>query len=206
MTGTGQSQSPLSALIRTVLTHPVAMALKRRLRDARWQRTGALVVNPPLPDHVQQIVFVCLGNICRSPFAAALTAARLREGRADVRVISAGLNTTQSNRPPDAAVEAARRYGCSLDGHRTTSVTEKMIAACDMVVAMEVRHIDELAARWPEWRQRYFLLPLFEPPSNELGAFERCNLVDPFGKDAAEFRRCYERIDRAVTGMLRTLR
>jgi low molecular weight protein-tyrosine phosphatase len=206
MTSPASRPSPFDAIVRSVLTHPLALAMKRRLRDARWRRRGDVFRNPAVPGEVRQIVFVCLGNICRSPFAAVLMQHRLAELGIDVTIASAGLNTRQGNRPPDAAVRAAHRYGCDLDGRTPVSLSDDTIAASDMIVAMEMAHIEQLQARWPEWRDRYFLLPLFEPPAAVAGAFERFNLADPFGKDDAEFARCYERIDRAVAALLPQLR
>ena len=205
MSSNANRRSIVEALIRSLLTNRLAMAIKRRVRDARWQRAGVAFTNPAPPAVVHNIVFVCLGNICRSPFAAALSERRLAPQQTRVRFLSAGLDTKQSNKPPAAAVHTARRYGCDLDGHRPLPVTESMIAASDMVVAMEMRHIEELTRRWPHWRHRYFLLPLFDPKNADAGAFDRYNLADPFGKNDAEFARCYERIDGAVAGLLQQL-
>lgn len=206
MTSSTSRASLFDSIVRSVLTHPAAMAIKRRLRDARWRRRGEVFRNPPVPGSPRRIVFVCLGNICRSPFAAVLLQQRLADERPDLTIASAGLSTRQGNRPPEAAVRAARKYGCNLDTHRPVGVNGETIGASDMVVAMEMAHIEELQTRWPEGRDRLFLLPLFEPPDASVGAFERFNLVDPFGKDDKEFARCYERIDRAITSLLTQLR
>ena len=66
---------PASRVLTAVLTHPLALALKRPARNVRWRIRGRGIANPPLPHRVSSVLFVCLGNICRSPFGALLATA-----------------------------------------------------------------------------------------------------------------------------------
>ncbi len=188
-----------TSILTYVLRHPVAMRLKRAWRDVRWRLRGEVAVNPPLPARIDSILFVCLGNICRSPFAGML-AQRLLADTRGVAVIarSAGIRTTQSGTSPGAAREAARAYGVSLDMHRPTMLTAESMAAHDLIVVMEYEQMRRLQHDYPDQASRVVLLSLFEPG---VTGYERFNIEDPFMRSAAEFAYCYQRIASGVTAL-----
>src|SRR5438128_12633633 len=98
--------------------------LRRRAAAARLARRG-------LP---ASILFVCHGNICRSPLAAALLRRAL--SRQEVAVASAGFS--DPGRPaPAEAVAAASRYGVDLSAHRSQLLTPDRARGADLVVAMD---------------------------------------------------------------------
>ncbi len=191
-------------VITAVLTHPWAMALKRPLRDARWRLKGAAIRNPRLPEEVRSILFVCLGNICRSPLAAVAAARRLAAaGRADVGTESAGIRANQAKEAPPFAVAAAAARGLSLAGHRPRLLTPELMQAYDLVVVMEPGQRDELIARYPDARDRIVLLSLYDEHAH-LG-YDQFHIADPFGGPREVFDACYDRIERAVATLLTAL-
>jgi protein-tyrosine phosphatase len=184
-------------MIRAVLTHPLVMMLKRRARGVRWSIAGAGVRNPAMPRQVRSVLFVCLGNICRSPFGALLAERLLQQaGRGDITCASAGIRASQAARSPADAVAAARPFGISLDDHLPTQLTRDLVARHDVVLVMEASQQRELQAAYPEIQDRIFLMPLFD--DSPAGAYERCNLPDPFGQPIEVFEACYTRIDRVL--------
>lgn len=203
---TGEVQpSRIDQAVRRVLLSPPAMAVKRTLRDLAWSLRGRSLKNPPIPPNPRALLFVCLGNICRSPFAAHLAARELQAaGLTAVRCSSAGFRPSQATTSPRTAVAAAARFGVSLTEHRPMLVTADLMAAHDMVFVMEPAQLEMLHRRWPTHASRCFLLTLFDTET-PVGAFERYHIVDPFGKDAAAFDYCYRRIDVAVRQLARAL-
>lgn len=190
--------------IRFVLISPPLMWCKRIVRDAIWSIRAPRVKNPDWPPRANSLLFVCYGNICRSPFAAHLAARHLHDaGITGVTCTSAGFRTSQNATSPPDAVAAAAAFGVSLEGHHPRLVTPELVARHDVVFVMEPSQLDTLRRRWPDYRERFFLLPLYEPPAEDRGAFERVHLVDPFGKGPAAFAHCYARIDAALHGLLR---
>jgi protein-tyrosine phosphatase len=189
-----------------------ARSAKRRLRRAvkeiMWRARGVVIRNPSLPADVRSILFVCKGNICRSPFAAVL-ARRLLDngGRAAISAVSAGLKPSSDGACPLAAVRAAEAYGVAtaLRTHRPVELTTELIRAYDLVVVMEAGQLAELRRRWPEWQSQFVLLSLYEP-GGPPSAYERFNITDPFGRDDREFDRVYRRIDASLRGLLAALR
>jgi protein-tyrosine phosphatase len=173
---------------------------KRGIKHLVWSWKGRRIANPPLPRRVESILFVCLGNICRSPFAEALAFERLRtSGTRPLRVSSAGIRTQQAAEPPPEARMVAAGYGLSLEQHRPRLLTDELMAAHDMVVVMESPQMDLLRQRYPKHADRVFLLSLFDSAAFGL---DRYFIVDPFGSPRAAYEGCYQRIDRTVTAML----
>lgn len=195
---------PRGGAITAVLNHPVTMAIKGPIRDLMWILKGATLRNPPLPARVESILFVCLGNICRSPFAAVLAAARLEAGgRGEVRCASAGIRTDQDARSPEAACDVAAAYGLSLVDHRPQPLTRELLIAHDLIVVMEAAHLQELRATYPDASHKVVLLSLFDGQAGP--GYERYNIADPFLRPPAAFEVCYGRIERALSGLLSRL-
>lgn len=189
---------------RAVLTHPAVMPLKLAVRDLLWTARGAAFENPPLPRSVRNIVFVCKGNICRSPFASKLMARYLSESPAlDMTCSSAGLRTCSETNSPAEACEVAQAYGVSLAQHTPVPMDRALLESQDMVIVMEGAQLDTLRAAYPDLRPRFFLLPLFEPRPPK--GYARFNIADPFGQPIEAFEHSFYRIDRAVRALMAVL-
>ena len=90
-----------------------------------------------------KILFVCTGNICRSPMAAVIARDLLaKRGRTDVEVMSAGTFALDGHTPTSDARVAAEEHGLSLDGHAAQQLTRELVAGADLVVGMEREHVD----------------------------------------------------------------
>lgn len=180
------------------------MMVKRAGRELQWSWTRTAPVNPPVPPVVRSLLFICLGNICRSPFAGLLARCRLDAlGRSDVISLSAGIRTTQAKRSPREACAAAAVYGLELESHQPLQLSESMMNDADMVIVMEVGQLTQLRASYPKHHGRIFLLSLLD--AQAAGAYERDNIEDPFGRPRPEFDHCYKRIDRALDRLIGTL-
>jgi protein-tyrosine-phosphatase len=83
-----------------------------------------------------KILFVCAGNICRSPFAEALARRLATERGLDVEFESAGEIALDGDRCPRDAVAAARRHGIDLSTHRARRLRAEQKAAADEIVPL----------------------------------------------------------------------
>lgn len=96
-----------------------------------------------------RVLLVCLGNICRSPAAAAAVCEAATAAGVDVEVDSAGLGDWNLGRPPDPRmVAAARAVGLELDG-RARQVTEEDFDRYDLILAMDRANLRRLQALAP---------------------------------------------------------
>jgi protein-tyrosine phosphatase len=189
-------------MLTAILRHPALQSLKRATRSVWWRYRVRAIANPPVPARVESVLFVCLGNICRSPFAELIAAHRVGSSPGGIRFMSAGIRTKQAAEPPEDAKQVAQVFGVSLDQHRPRSLTRELMAAHDIVVVMESGQMELLRTMYPELRGRVFLLSLFE---EGVSGLERYAISDPFGLPRAAYEECYRRIDGAVTALLTSL-
>jgi protein-tyrosine-phosphatase/peptidoglycan/xylan/chitin deacetylase (PgdA/CDA1 family) len=165
----------------------------QRLRHqlaATWRHRRAAHPATRFAD-VQQVLFVCQGNICRSAYAE--HALRRRVGNA-VRVESCGLDVRESRPSPGRAVQAAHALGIDLSAHRSRAVDAEMIARADLVLAMEVRQLEALRAAYPTCAARFALLRDLAPLPHGLFA----EIDDPYGRDLTAFTRCFRLIEQSL--------
>ena len=110
-----------------------------------------------------KVLFVCDGNICRSPMAAEYLRHRaVREGLSHVLVDSAGVLGIEGAPAAPLSVEVAREAGLDLTRHRSRGVTIADMRTADLVLAMTLAQLEALARRYPAAGQRRLLLRAFE--------------------------------------------
>ncbi len=86
-----------------------------------------------------RVLFVCSGNTCRSPLAAAIFARVAEEEGLEVEVDSAGLEAVPGLPASEEAVAVAEEMGLDLSGHRSKGIWQVDPASFDLVVAMTMR-------------------------------------------------------------------
>jgi protein-tyrosine phosphatase len=99
-----------------------------------------------------RVLFVCLGNICRSPTAEGVLRHKLREaGLADqVEVASAGTGDWHVGKPPDKRSQAAAKLrGYDLSAQRAQQVARADFATYDLILAMDNSNLRHLKALQP---------------------------------------------------------
>jgi protein-tyrosine phosphatase len=101
------------------------------------------------------VLFVCTGNQCRSPIAAALLRARLDERGSPLTVESSGF-MSEGVPPPREALETMWAVGVDLSGHRSRPLSPTTIGAADLIVGMTRQHVVELTVMAPpEWERAF---------------------------------------------------
>ena len=104
-----------------------------------------------------RILFVCLGNICRSPTAEAVTRAKALARGMDVTLDSAGTGDWHIGKPPYGPMqESARAKGYDLSALRARQVAPSDFSAFDLIVAMDADNLADLASVGPADRVRLF--------------------------------------------------
>lgn len=177
--------------------------VKRNLKDIYWKLYGCAIVNPPIPNHPKSFLFVCKGNICRSPFAEHIARKHGEERRLSPRSFnSAGLNVSKALPPPAEAILAARRLGIGLDGHKSRRMTEELAASHDMIIAMQTWHFKVLRESFPRFQHKIFLLPLFDKTHGAIQrTYDRYNIADPYGNSVDIFHECFLRIENCLVSL-----
>jgi protein-tyrosine phosphatase len=153
------------------------------------------------------LLFVCLGNICRSPTAEGAMRALLEQaGLADsVIVDSAGTGAWHTGSPPDGrAVAAARRRGLELGGVART-VTPHDFERFDLLLAMDRSNLADLQALASDEdeRAKVRLLREFDSESVRAGTLD---VPDPYYGAAGGFAEVLDIVEAACAGLLEDIR
>lgn len=148
------------------------------------------------------VLFVCMGNICRSPTAEGVFRHYVQEaGLAErIRIDSAGTHAYHVGKGPDRrAVAAADGRGFSLSGIRARRVCEDDFEEFDHVVAMDEDNKAELLAIAPDQHHGKVSLFLSFATSNF------AEVPDPYYGGASGFERVLDLVEEASRGLLETL-
>ena len=144
------------------------------------------------------ILFVCLGNICRSPLAeAALREAALRRG-ADVDVDSAGTGDWHVGEPPDPRARTiAARHGVDIGGFRARQVRADDFRRFTHVVALDLENLASLEALRPDGAPASLSLLLDHVPGRQGEA-----VADPYFGDDDGFGRTWADVTEGAEALL----
>jgi len=108
---------------------------------------------------IKSILIVCTGNSCRSVMAEGLLGKFLKScGREDIEVISAGIGTMRGMMASPNTIEVMKKEGIDVSDHRAQLITEDMIKAADLVLGMELVHINTVLNMLPEAKDKTHLL------------------------------------------------
>lgn len=148
----------------------------------------------------RSVLFICHGNICRSPFAAALFRSLLPPDLASrITSESRGFIGRAGRSSPPAALMAAARRGMDLLPHRSSLITAEALHSADLVVVVSDQ---QARALYSQARPDAELLVLGD--LDPLPIRQR-TIADPWNREAEEFDACFDRIDRCVRQLVQTL-
>jgi protein-tyrosine-phosphatase len=144
-----------------------------------------------------QVLFVCTGNICRSPMAEGILKGILSPRALSMAVVtSAGVAAMAGLPASEHAVTVCAENGLDISTHRSRPLTPFLLEESDLVLAMEEHHRMAAVRMAPELARRVHLLSRYaerNPQAPPLG------VPDPIGGDLEEYRAAFVRIEKYVT-------
>ncbi|HEY1146258.1 MAG TPA: low molecular weight protein-tyrosine-phosphatase [Allosphingosinicella sp.] len=147
------------------------------------------------------VLFVCLGNICRSPLAEAAFRAEAERLGLDVEIDSAGTGDWHIGHPPDRrAAAVALRNGLDISGLRARQVSAEDFRRFDHIVALDVQNLADLAAMRPADGKAELSLLLDHVPGREGEA-----VADPYYGEDTHFDIAWTAVTAGAQGLARRL-
>lgn len=146
---------------------------------------------------VRSVLFVCHGNVCRSPYAAYAFARALPARVADrIEVRSAGF--VGPDRPPPAqALAAGERRGLDMREHRSQLLSPELTGGADLIVVVSAEQARAVRTRWGRPGLEVLILGDLDPLTTS-----RRTIADPWNQDARAFDASYDRIDRCISELV----
>ncbi|MDY3617927.1 low molecular weight protein arginine phosphatase [Agathobaculum sp.] len=141
---------------------------------------------------MNEIIFLCTGNTCRSPMAEGLFRARGGEEKTGLFAASAGLFTQDGLPASENAVKAAAELGADISGHHSRMLNVELAQNARYLVCMTGAHYDVVRAQYPDSEEKLFML-LPE------------DVADPFGGDLETYRRAAAQIDQGIATVIERL-
>ncbi|MBI2424991.1 MAG: low molecular weight phosphotyrosine protein phosphatase [Candidatus Hydrogenedentes bacterium] len=151
-----------------------------------------------------RVLFVCLGNICRSPTAEGIFSHKVAAAGLAGRIESdsAGTSAWHAGEAPDGrAQEEAERRGIDIGRQRSRAVVSSDFEAFDLILAMDSENLRELKSRCPQDLQGKLHRLLDYAPQGE-----HRDVPDPYYGGPQGFARVFDMIDDACDGLLAAVR
>lgn len=162
---------------------------------------GDQLAKRKVPPRARSFVTVCFGNIMRSPMSGEMLKSELaKAGIENASVCSAGLHASEGRAAHPWALAVSRELGIPLDQHRARSLTADMVKNADAVLAMDYENLAELLARFPQAKDKIFMLSAYAD-----GPLRYREIPDPYFGDIAETRRCYAVLQTCVRNLVASL-
>lgn len=157
-------------------------------------------MKPPEVEKIS-VLFVCMGNICRSPTADAVFRHHVKSARLDhlIHIDSAGTHAYHIGEPPDRrSQQAALKRGYSMQGLRARRVTQEDFSRFQYILAMDHHNLEELQQDCPpQYNSR---LGLFLQYSNQWNTHQE--VPDPYYGGSHGFERVLDLVENASQGLL----
>src|SRR6266478_3151255 len=146
---------------------------------------------------VKSVLFVCTGNICRSPIAEGLFR-RLIGNRKDIEVLSAGVHAVRGQPPSLYAVQVCAEEGVDISDLRSQPLTSALVDRATHIFAMTGAHLETIQTLFPQGAEKSFLLREFE----EAGTTVWRDVPDPIGLGREVYEDCARIIKNALPSVL----
>lgn len=142
---------------------------------------------------MKTFLFICTGNICRSPMAEGLFR-EIAKGRTDIRVCSAGVGAMNGQPPSAHSVTAMRQLGIDITSQRSAMLTGKLVDEADYIFGMTRGHVEAVMLLYPQAAEKTFLLREFDDAA---GPYD-VDIADPIGGSLDTYIRCRDQIKQCM--------
>lgn len=143
------------------------------------------------------ILFVCTGNTCRSPMAAAIF--NKLNNKSDWHAVSGGISAFDGDKPSEFAVKALKTdFDLDISGHRSRSITREYLQKSELILTMTQTQKSFLCQQWPDLADRVLTV-------GEMADEPSVQVPDPFGQGLVIYRAAAEELARLIEKIIAKL-
>ncbi len=180
------------------------------MKFAGWSPAGQLPFDLPAhssyirtpfsiaPTLVKHVLFVCTGNICRSPMAEGIFRHTVKD-QGGFEVASAGVGTIHGQPPSPHAVEVLRPWGIDISRIRSQPLTEELVEWATHIFVMTRGHLETVHLLFPEAESKSFLVCEFDDVLRQ----ESLDVSDPIGLGIQAYFECRDTLKQALPSLLK---
>ena len=150
---------------------------------------------------MKTILFVCTGNICRSPMAEGLFRHLTARMNGRYRALSAGVAAMDGMPPSAHAVQALRELNIDISRQRSRSLSSQLVREADLIFGMTHGHAQAVATLYPDAASKTHVLREYD---ETLEDYDK-DIADPIGGSYAVYLQCRDEIEQGIFSMLKHL-
>ncbi len=147
------------------------------------------------------VLFICTGNICRSPMAEGLFRDYAKKNSSDFVVKSAGVGAQNGLSPSENSVQAMSDIGIDITEQNSQIVTAGLVKEANIIIGMTQGHVDMVNLMFPEATEKTFILGEFD---QSIPLHER-EIADPIGGSYEVYSLCRDQIKEGIVSLLNSI-
>lgn len=155
-----------------------------------------------MPSKIKSVLFVCMGNICRSPSAEAMFRAKVSAAKLDIRIDSAGtIAYHQGNAPDKRSIAVGVKRGLNFEGMQARQVTQRDFSDFDLILVADRQNLRDLKRICPTVHQSKLALIL---DYCHLGEHEAIytEVPDPYYGEGDGFELVLDLLENSCNGLI----
>ncbi|MBU1056560.1 MAG: low molecular weight protein arginine phosphatase [Proteobacteria bacterium] len=151
-----------------------------------------------------KILFVCTANICRSFMAENIFNKLAAEnGLINISVVSAAILDMKGAPADQKAIEILKENGIDVSDHKSTLLTENIVSESDKILVMTHQHKETIAEKYPDAKDKIFLLKSFSISCSEQDDNHFYDIKDPYKLSDFHYRDCFAEIYISIEGLMK---